>query len=361
MRFTWATAIAATSMLGALGALGACKRNSADEAVTGDASGAATHVESAPATDIDVPIQLRLTGSLKGMREADLAANAAGRVTKTFVERGDQVQAGQIVAQIDTSNAALSLAEARVQVETSRTQEEINQADCKRAENLFSKSAISAAEYDNVTAKCKTAQLGLRSAEARQNMAAKNVGDGAIRAPFAGVVAERFVDVGTYVQAQSKVISLAQSAELRLEFSVPEANVAAVKQGADVTFSVAAYEDKMFHGTVRFVSGSVRTATRDLVVEALVDNADKKLLPGMFADVALSVGTRKLPSVPISAVFERQDKRRIFVVKDGRLEERVLQTGPESNGRLSVESGVKAGEPVVTANADRLTNGARVQ
>ena len=81
----------------------------------------------------------------------------------------------------------------------------------------------------------------------------------------------------------------------------------------------------------------------------------------MFADVALSTGTRKLPSVPLSAVFERQDKRRIFVVKDGRLEERVLQTGPESNGRLSVESGVKAGEPVVTANADRLTNGARVQ
>ncbi len=359
MRFTWATAIAATAMLGALGA---CKRNNADAAVTGDdASALAAHVESAPATEIDVPIQLRLTGSLKGMREADLAANAAGRVTKTFVERGDQVQAGQIVAQIDTSSAALTLAEARVQVETSRTQEDINQADCKRAEQLFAKSAISAAEYDNVTAKCKTAQLGLKAAEARQNVASKNVGDGAIRAPFAGVVAERFVDVGEYVQPQSKVISLAQSAELRLQFTVPEASVGEVKEGADVSFTVAAYPDKTFHGKVRFVSGSVRAATRDLVVEALVDNSEKKLLPGMFADVALSTGTRKLPSVPLSAVFERQDKRRVFVVKDGRLEERVLQTGPESNGRLSVESGVKAGEAIVTANADRLTNGARVQ
>ena len=185
--------------------------------------------------------------------------------------------------------------------------------------------------------------------------------DGSIRALFAGVVSERFVDVGTYVKADSKVISMAQTKELRLEFTVPEANVGEVKQGADVEFSVAAYPDKMFHGTVRFVSGSVREATRDLVVEATVDNAGKELLPGMFADLALSTGTRKLPSVPLSAVFERQDKRRVFVVKDGRLEEHVLQAGPEANGRLSIESGVKLGDAVVTANVGQLTNGARIE
>ena len=134
-----------------------------------------------------------------------------------------------------------------------------------------------------------------------------------------------------------------------------------VKQGADVSFTVSAYPTQTFHGAVRFVSGAVRAATRDLVVEAVVENGDKKLYPGMFADVALSTGMRKLPSVPLAAVFERQDKRRVFVVKDGRLEERVLQPGPETNGRLSVESGVKAGESVVTANTDRLINGARVQ
>lgn len=356
MRSSLVAAVAAISMLGA------CKRSGKDATTTGDdASSPAVHVESAPAAEMDVSVQLRLSGSLKGMREADLAANVAGRVTKTFVERGDPVQAGQVVAQIDTSSATLTLAEAHVQVDTSRTQEEINQADCKRAEALFAKTVISQAEYDNVTAKCKTAQLGLKAAEARQSLAAKNVGDGAIRAPFSGIVAQRYVEVGEYVQAQSKVISLAQSAELRLEFDVPEANVGEVKQGADVSFTVAAYPSQTFHGAVRFVSGAVRAATRDLVVEAVVENADKKLFPGMFADVALSTGMRKLPSVPLAAVFERQDKRRVFVVKDGRLEERVLQPGPESNGRLSIESGVKAGEPVVTSNTDRLINGARVQ
>ena len=353
MRHSWALAFAVL-------ALASCKGNK-DTASSDDASAPPVKVESAPAVEIEVPIQLRVTGSLKGLKEAELAANAAGRITKTMVERGDEVKANQVVAQIDTSSASLSLAEARVMVDTSRTQEAINQADCKRTEQLFQSKSISAAEYDNGMAKCKTAPLALKSAEARQSIAAKVIGDGTIRAPFDGIVSERFVDVGEYVQAQSKVIAIAQSTELRLEFTVPEASVADVKIGADASFTVAAYKDKQFHGTVRFVSGAVRASTRDLVVEAIVKNDDKQLFPGMFADVALSTGMRKLPSVPASAVFERLEKKRVMVVKDGRLEERVLQVGPESNGRISVEAGVAVGEPVVTANAAKLTNGARVQ
>jgi membrane fusion protein, multidrug efflux system len=81
-------------------------------------------------------------------------------------------------------------------------------------------------EYDQATAKCKTAPLSLEAAKARQSMAAKNVGDGTIRAPFAGIISERFVDVGEYVQPSSKVVSISQVAELRLEFTVPEADLA---------------------------------------------------------------------------------------------------------------------------------------
>ena len=353
MRHSWTLMLALS-----VAALASCKGK---EGTSNDASAPPVKVETAAAVEIVVPVQLHVTGSLKGMKEAELAANAAGRIVKTMVERGDEVKANQIIAQIDTSSAALNLAEARVMVDTSRTQEQINQTECKRYEQLLASQAISPAEFDSINAKCKTAPLALKSAEARQSIAAKNVGDGTIRAPFDGVVSERFVDVGEYVQAQSKVIAIAQSKELRLEFTVPEASVADVKTGADATFTVAAYKDKPFHGTVRFVSGAVRASTRDLVVEALVPNVDHQLLPGMFADVALTTGTRKLPSVPVSAVFERLEKKHVMVVKNGRLEERVLQVGPEADGRISVESGVVTGEPVVTANGSTFTNGARVQ
>lgn len=336
-----------------------CK--SVSTAKADDAAVAPVHVETADVTVIETPTALRLTGSLRGRKEADLAANAAGRVLRTFVERGDEVKEGMVVAQLDTSNAALSLQEARMQVKSQRTQEDINVADCARFEQLWQKGAISAAEHDQTTAKCKTAPISREVAEARENIASKNVGDGAIRAPFTGVVSERFVEVGEYVQASSKVISMVQTGDLRLELTVPEANVASLKTGADVSFTVAAFPDKTFHGTVRFVSAAVRESTRDLVCEAVVPNPDKLLRPGMFADVSLATGTEKLASVPLSAVFERQDKKRVYVVVDGRLQERVLQTGPEVDGRLTVHSGLKAGDKVVSKNLAALTNGAKVE
>ena len=326
-----------------------------------DATPAPIHVDTADVSDVDAPIVLQLTGSLKGMKEADLAANASGRVTRTFVERGDEIKAGAVIAQLDTSAAALSLSEAQVQVDTSKTQGDINKADCARYDQLKAKGAISALEYDQATAKCKTSPLDLMVAQARQNIAAKNVGDGTIRAPFSGVISERYVDVGEYVQASSKVASIVQGGDLRLEFTVPEANVAAVKTGADITFSVAAYPDRTFHGIVKYISGAVREATRDLVVEAVVGNDDKTLRAGMFANVSLATGTHKLPSVPVAAVFERQEKKRVFVVAGGRLEERVLQAGPEVNGRLSIEDGVVDGEKVAVGNLAALQNGASVQ
>ena len=325
------------------------------------AAAPAVHVETADVVDMDTPTNLQLTGSLKGMKEADLAANASGRVLRTFVERGDEIKAGTVVAQLDTSNAALSLMQAGVDVDTSKEQDAINKADCARYDQLKAKGAISPLEYDQSVAKCKTAPLNLLLSQARQHIAAKNVGDGTIRAPFSGVISERYVEVGEYVQASSKVVSITQSGDLRLQFTVPEANVAQVKIDADVAFTVAAYPDKIFHGKVRFVSGAVRATTRDLVTEAVVSNDDKLLRPGMFADVSLLTGSQKLPTVPLAAVFERQEKKRVYVVANGQLQERVLQYGAVVNGRLSVESGVKSGEKVAVGNLGDLLNGESVQ
>jgi RND family efflux transporter MFP subunit len=311
-------------------------------------------------TPLEVPRTLRLTGSLRGNRETDLAANVAGRVVMTGVERGQRVEQGALIAQVDVRAASLALAEARVAVENSKTQEAINQADCARYEKLKASGAVTELEYDQVTAKCKTAPLNREAAEARQSMAAKNVGDGVIRAPFAGVITDRFVEVGEYVQASSRVVSIAQVDELRLEFSVPEQNFPSVKLGAAVDFNVAAYGSDDFSGKVAHISGAVRD-TRDIVVEASVANPEHKLLPGMFANVELTVGRETLPSVPKSAVFTSNGKQNVLVVKDGLLEQRVLQPAPELGGRVPVRRGVALGERVVGKYAPSLKNGQRVK
>jgi RND family efflux transporter MFP subunit len=346
--------------LGACLALGACKPGGAGQADAG-AQMAPVSVTTTDVALVEVPTVLHLTGTLRGDRETDLAANAAGRVTATRVERGAQVTSGQVLAQLDVRAAALSAREATAQAESMRAQEAQAKVDCQRYEALKDKGAISAAEYERIAIQCRTMPLSVEAASARASLAAQNVGDGAVRAPFAGVVTERYVEVGQYVRQDSRVVTIVSLDPLRLELAVPEAEVAQVKEGAEVTFRVAAYPDKKFKGSVRFVSGALRAQTRDLVVEALVPNPDKLLKPGMFADVELATGSRKLPGVPKASVLERDGKPHAFFVVDDRLEERVLSPGPESGIVLSVTKGATVGDKIVTTDPAKLVNGARVR
>ncbi len=226
-------------------------------------------MQTEPVQVIDVPHVIRLTGTLRGDREADLAANAAGRVLSTSVERGEQIKPGQVLAKLDTRAASLSATEARAQAASTRAQEEQARAECKRYEELKGKGAISDMEYQERVTQCRMLPFNLQAASARAALAAQNVGDGLIRAPFAGVVTERYVEVGQFVRQDTRVVSIVSVDPLRLEIAVPETHVAHVVQGAELTFTVASYPGKTFDGKVKFVSGALRPATRDLVVEAV--------------------------------------------------------------------------------------------
>jgi membrane fusion protein (multidrug efflux system) len=320
----------------------------------------AISVTTAAVTSLQTPLRLRLTGSLQGERETELAANVTGRITKTDVERGQTIKQGDLLAEVDISAARLALAEAKVSVQTSETQEKINNAECERYEKMKAAGVVTDLEYDQVTAKCKTAPLNLEAARARQSIAAKNVGDGRIRAPFSGIITERFVEVGEYVQPSSRVVSLAQVNDLRVAFSVPEKNYPDVKIGAEVLVRVAAYEGQVFAGKVSHISGAVRQ-TRDVVVEASVPNAERKLLPGMFADVELWIGTTLLPSIPASALFDQNGNKNVYVAKDGRLQQRVVSVAPPLLDRIPVRDGLKEGELVVITLTSDLKNGAPIK
>ncbi len=354
-RVGWAAAAMAVVLVGA-----GCKPGASARADTG-AEQAAVHVETATVAAVDAPQVLRLTGSLKGDKETDLAANAVGRVMATAVERGQAVTAGQLLARLDVRAASLTASEAKAQAESVQAQEAQARSECARYETLRQKGAISDLEYDKVATQCKTLPLSAQAASARARLAAQNVGDGLIRAPFPGVVTERYVDVGEYVRQDSRVVTIVSLDPLRLEVAVPEAHVGQVKEGADVSFTVSAHPERRFVGKVKFVSGALRAATRDLVVEALVSNEDKALKPGMFADVEVVIGKKALPSVPRASVVEREGRSRAYFVVDGRLEERVLSLGPVVGDVVSVDKGAKVGDKVAVGDVSKLTNGAPVR
>ncbi|HYQ18528.1 MAG TPA: efflux RND transporter periplasmic adaptor subunit, partial [Polyangiaceae bacterium] len=178
---------------------------------------------------------------------------------------------------------------------------------------------------------------------------------------FAGVVTERYVEVGQYVRQDSRVVTIVSADPLRLQITVPEAQVASVKSGATVAFSVAGYADRRFEGKVRFVSGALRSTTRDLIAEALVPNPERLLLPGMFADVQLVTGSERLPSVPKAAIIEQDEQSRVYVVANGRIEERIVALGPSVGERVSIRRGVKEAEPVIVGDLKGLSNGRKVR
>ncbi|APR81821.1 Putative Co/Zn/Cd efflux system membrane fusion protein [Minicystis rosea] len=348
----------ATVVIALAAALAGCKKS---QAAPAERATEAIDVETTEVRAQPMPRSLRVTGSLRGKQQTDLAANAVGRVLKTFVERGTEVKQGDLLATLDIRGASLTAAEARANAALARANAETAKRECERYQKLLQTGAVSPAEYDRMSDSCRNAPLSIEAAQARANAASLVVGDGSIRAPFNGVIIERYVDEGEYVRADSKVVTLVQLDALRLELTVPEQNLSSLKDGGPLTFTVPAYPDREFTGTVRFISAAVRETTRDLVAEAVVDNPDRALRPGMFATVALMTGEVPAPVVPKSALVTKEGLVHVFAVVNQRIEERVVQLGATKGDVVAVTRGLATGDRIITKPAPTMQNGQAVR
>jgi membrane fusion protein (multidrug efflux system) len=247
-------------------------------------------VSTAAAVAQQVPVEIALTGVLEANQRTDLTANATGRVNRLFVELGQVVAAGAPIAKLDARSAAFTQQEAAANAATAAEQLASAQRDCARYKALLDTGAISQAEFDHESVQCKTGASSELAAQARAAQASQNVNDSTIRAPFAGRIAERMIHVGDYVHPDTKVVTLLSDDPLRLRLTVPEPDIFAVKTGTMVRFDTLGVQNRSFQGEIKFIGGEVRAQTRDVVVEAMVDNHDGVLLPGMFVTAHLATG-----------------------------------------------------------------------
>lgn len=319
-------------------------------------------VQTVAAAERAMPEHLVLTGTLRASQESEVAADAAGKVTATFVERGQAVKKGTTLAVLDSRGAAITATAMNAQSNLAQAQLDQAKRECDRVKALKDSGAISQAEYDRVTAQCQTTQFQVAAAQAQAQNAAKMVGDAVIKAPFDGIVGERYVNVGQYVQPSTKIVSLYMPDPLRLELTVPEQNIGGLVVDMPVAFTVTTYGDQRFEASVKFIAPNIRPTTRDLVVEALAPNADGKLKPGMFALARLQVGEKKVTAVPLDAVKKGDaGDARVFVVVDKTIQERVVQISSEADGHAGIAVGVKAGDNVVLKPGADVRDGAKVK
>ena len=372
----------------------------ADATAERSATAEAPAVSIAATAAVDTPIArfIEVTGTLTAQESAEVAAEIAGRVVATPVERGSRVGPGvelvriaaaEVDAQAREAEANAAQIEARLgiaggkpfevarvpEVASANAARALARTDFERARTLHAAQLISQAEFDQKSAQLESAERqfdvasngaeqqyqSLLAARARVTVARKAVADTVVRAPFAGVVGERFVSVGDYVTRGTKVASVMRVDPLRVELTVPEQYVSAVAAGRDVTFTVDAYPGTTFTGQVRYVSPSVTAETRALVVEAVVPNADGQLKPGFFATARIAqVASAPALLVPATAVRTVAGTARVFVVTGDHVEERVVMVGQTVDDRLEITDGLTAGERVATRGVATLADGVRV-
>jgi RND family efflux transporter MFP subunit len=373
------------------------------------AAPAAIRVSVASATEQPIIRFLKVTGTLAAEEEAEVAAEIQGRVIATPVERGTRVAEGAELIRVSPAEAQAQAAEAEAnaaqlerrlglggdeesrqgvsgenaefesdrvpEVANARAQLTLATGEFDRAKMLFEKQLLSKADFDQKSAQAEVARRqfdiarngamqqyqGLLAARARVALAKKALADTVVKAPFTGVVGQRLVSVGDYVQRGTKVASVMRTNPLRVQLTVPEQYSAEVAVGRPVSFEVDASPGQKFVGQVRYVSPALEANSRTLAVEAVVPNDSGTLKPGSFASALIEQANRS-PGVltPATAVRTVAGTSRVFVLSGDTVEERIVVVGQQVGDLIEITSGLKAGEKVATSNVTQLADGVRV-
>ncbi len=336
----------------------ACSGKSNDKAKDGE--GGPVKVSLAAAATATMPDQIDLVGTLIADRQVQVAADTNGLVVQTRVERGDSVKRGDVLAVVDTRLSQLSSAAQRAQAAAQAAQLDVADRECARAEELFAAGAISQAQLDRAHATCKAQKAAAAAALASSDAASTSADRTTIRAPFDGVVGERMIEVGSFVGSQTPIVTLFAPGPLRLRMTVPETQVAGVDVGRHVSLTPSAFPKEHYSATIQHVSGAIREQTRDLVVEAVLDEEVPALRPGMFASATVDVGESEKLTVPEAAILHDGPVHRLFKVVDQKAFEVVLRVGTERDGKRVVLTDLVAGDQVVVSPPETLKDGGAV-
>jgi len=217
-------------------------------------------------------------------------------------------------------------------------------------------------KLDSAETALSTARSRLRAAQAELGSVERALRDASVRARFAGFIARRHVSRGEFVQPGMKLFELVSLDPIEVEFHLPEADASRVRKGIPIEVTVAPFPDDVFDAVIHVVSPTIDSRTRTLRVKALIDNADGRLRPGLFARTNLGIATREgVVTVPQEALLQRADGAVLFRVLSGNRVERLpVETGTIRDGYVEIRSGLRAGDSVVSRGQEDLIDGSLI-
>ena len=407
-----ALALALSGLLLLATACGGSKANTRSEA-NAPAQPAAVEVTTATAIVRELPRFFEATGSLTGDEQTDVSPSIAGKVVQVAVDMGSYVRRGQTLvrlddvdaklrveqgqAQVAQAKAALRQAEEKVgirpsqafdinklpEVANARVALELAEKNLRRSEKLIESGDVSRSQYDQQKAQrdqlqeqyeaalslarqnnaaVMTARANVANAESQLNLALRSQSYANVYSPIDGYVSDRPADLGEYVSTTTKIATIVKINPLRVRIDIPEQAIPSVGAGQSVSVTTSAWPDRSFSGRIARISPNVTPTSRTLTVEAEIENNSGVLKPGQFATVRI-LQSRAAPAtlLPARSVRTESGVSRVFVIKDGKAQERLVQLGQTEGDLVEIKSGVAENEIVATSNVEQLSDGMAVK
>jgi membrane fusion protein (multidrug efflux system) len=303
------------------------------------------------------PSALSVIGSAEAIHGVTVSADLPGTVDKILFDSGRWVNQGDVLVELDTRQE-------RAQLAAMEAQRDLAKINFDRMQQLVKEGVVARTEYDNAVAQQKATEANV--GEIKATIARKT-----IKAPFSGILGIRQVNLGQYLAAGQAIVSLQSLNPIYVNFGVPQQNTPQMQVGRKLTVTSDNVPGAKFAGRVTALDSVVNEATRNIQVQAIVENPQGKLRPGMFVQVAVGVGaSQDVIPLPASAINYAPYGDSVYVVADlkdpsGKAYKGVRQQFVKVQGsrgdQVGVISGLKPGDEVVSSGVFKLRNGAPVQ
>lgn len=313
-------------------------------------------VTTVKAERVEWPATQNAIGTVVAAQGVTVSADLPGVVDRIHVDSGRRVRAGELLVSLDTAQERAQLAAAEAQRDLANLKRE-------RGRRLLEQNVLAPAEFDALEAEAKTAEA--RAGEIRATIERKQ-----IRAPFSGVLGIRQVNLGQFLAPGQPVVPLQKLDPVHVNFSLPQQDAAALRIGTGVRVTAEGTPAVSAEGRVSAVDAVIDPATRNLQAQATFANADGALRPGMFVDVAVTLGqSRTVIALPGSAIHYAPYGNSVFVVgevkgPDGKpyqgVTQKFVKLGPARGDQIAVVGGLEPGEEVVTSGVFKLRSGAAI-
>jgi RND family efflux transporter MFP subunit len=304
-----------------------------------------------------------LSGSLQPVRDAEVRAEVSGTIVQSLVDNGQAVQRGQLLARIDDTAVRDQWLSARSLVTSAQNAVNVARREEERAARLSEAGAVAERDLEVARQARIAAEAQLEDARARLALAQRQLDNTQIRAPFAGLVSERSASAGDVVQPGSELFTVVDPSSMRLEASVPASALSALRVGDPVEFTVNAYPDRTFTGTIERINPAADPATRQVRIYVAIPNAGGRLVAGLFAEGRVATESRMAVVAPKNALDVRGLRPTAVRVKNGTAERVEVELGleDEATERVEVRTGLSAGDTVLLGAALGVTPGSQVR